>query len=502
MPSIPRILEILFYSLAIFVPWLFVTFYPFRNNLRLNPNLIALLAAVMAAARIAVDMTTGLGIIENTIVIQLILLAVYILFCIASIRGPLVEMGVNLLIVVALAFATTTVVKNLEPVLTPSLQQAAYNWAYTVILLAMNGIIAVVYALVYQPAKAMFAKLYKSLTTPKPKAEPAEEEKSAETTEEAVQAPASEEKSETVPAAEAEEEKAEPAPAPEVKEEKIEAVPAPEAKEEKVEAAPAPEAKEEKIEATPAAEVKEEKVEAAPASEVKEEKAEPAPIPEVKEEQPAPVPEEPNHDTISTNQLLSMQYTNLNSRILESRQVRGNVRRSIDAMTESLNSKNYDKLRAQMMALRQQCTTTSYSQDVVLSVTLDYFAQVCSNRGIHMNVNLQLPEDISNIVNANDLIVILGNLLDNALDACKLQRHADRHITVSGNLYGKTLRFVVENTYEHPVVQAEDGTYLSTKYDGPGAGLKMVQAIASSYNGDVKIDHTNGLFQVTVTLNV
>ena len=41
MPSIPRILEILFYSLAIFVPWLFVTFYPFRNNLRFNPNLVA-----------------------------------------------------------------------------------------------------------------------------------------------------------------------------------------------------------------------------------------------------------------------------------------------------------------------------------------------------------------------------------------------------------------------------------------------------------------------------
>ena len=476
MPSIPRILEILFYSLAIFVPWLFVTFYPFRNNLRLNPNLIALLAAVMAAVRIAVDMTTGLGIIENTIVIQLILLAVYILFCIASIRGPLIEMAVNLLIVVALAFVTTTVVKNLETVLTPSLQQAAYNWAYTVILLAMNGIIAVIYALVYQPAKAMFAKLYKSLTTPKPKAEPAEEEKSAKTAEEAAQTPAAEEKSEAVPATEAEEEEAEPAPATEVQEEKVQP--------------------------TPAAEAKEEKIQPTPAAEVKEEKAEPAPIPEVKEKQPASVPEEPNRDTISTDQLLSMQYTNLNSRILESRQVRGNVRRSIDAMTESLNNKNYDKLRAQMMALRQQCTTTSYSQDVVMSVTLDYFAQVCSNRGIHMNVNLQLPEDISNIVNANDLIVILGNLLDNALDACKLQRHADRHITVSGNLYGKTLRFVVENTYEQPVVQAADGTYQSTKYNGPGAGLKMVQAIAGSYSGDVKIDHTNSLFQVTVTLNV
>lgn len=479
MPSIPRILEILFYSLAIFVPWLFVTFYPFRNNLRFNSNLVALLAAVMAAARIAVDMTTGLGIIENTSTIQLVLLAAYVLFFIASVRGPLVEMIVNLLIVLALSFVSTTMVQNLESVLTPALDQAVYNWAYTVILLALNGIIAVLYGLLYQPAKAFVVKQYKNITA-KPKAEPAAEgEKPTETSEAAEDAPA------------AEEEKAEPAPAAVVKEEKTDST-------------PAAEVKEERPEPTPAAEVKEEKSEPASAAAVKEEKPEPAPVAAVKEEitESAPAVGEPQSAAISTDQLISMQYTNLNSRILESRQVRGNVRRSIDAMTESLNSKNYDKLRAQMMALRQQCTTTSFSKDVVLSVTLDYFAQICSNRGIHMNVNLQLPEDISSTVNANDLIVVLGNLMDNALDACKLQRNADRHITVSGNLYGQTLRFVVENTYEQPVVQNEDGTYQSTKYDGPGAGLKIVRSIADNYNGDVKIDHSNGLFQVTVTLNI
>lgn len=455
MPSIPRILEILFYSLAIFVPWLFVTFYPFRNNLRFNPNLVALLAAVMAAARIAVDMTTGLGIIENTTAIQLALLAAYVLFFAASVRGPLVEMVVNLLIVLVLAFATTNMVKNLESVLTPSLDQAVYSWAYTVILLALNGIIAVLYGLLYQPVKAALTKLCKSIATTKPKAEPAAEEKSEA----------------------AAEEKTQPAPAP------------------------AAEAREEKPAPAPAAEVKEEKPAAAPADEVKEEKPASAPAPEV-QKGPEPAAVETKPDAISADQLCSMQYTNLNSRILESRQLRSSVRRSIDAMTESLNSKNYDKLRAQMMALRQQCTTTSYSKDVVLSVTLDYFAQVCSNRGIHMNVNLQLPDDISGTVDGNDLIVLLGNLLDNALDACRLQRNANRHITVSGNLYGQTLRFVVENTYDQPVEQDEAGIYQSTKYAGPGAGLKVIQSIADRYSGDVKIDHSNGLFQVTVTLNI
>ena len=349
----------------------------------------------MAAARIAVDMTTGLGIIENTTAIQLALRAAYVLFFAASVRGPLVEMVVNLLIVLVLAFATTNMVKNLESVLTPSLDQAVYSWAYTVILLALNGIIAVLYGLLYQPAKAALTKLCKSIATTKPKAEPAAEEKSEA----------------------AAEEKAQPAPAAEVQEEK----PAP---------APAAEAREEKPAPAPAAEVKEEKPAAAPTDEVKEEKHASAPAPEVQKE-PEPAAVETKPDAISADQLCSMQYTNLNSRILESRQLRSSVRRSIDAMTESLNSKNYDKLRAQMMALRQQCTTTSYSKDVVLSVTLDYFAQVCSNRGIHMNVNLQLPDDISGTVDGNDLIVLLGNLLDNALDACRLQRNANRHITVS-----------------------------------------------------------------------
>ena len=74
-------------------------------------------------------------------------------------------------------------------------------------------------------------------------------------------------------------------------------------------------------------------------------------------------------------------------------------------------------------------------------------------------------------------------------------------ITISGKLDGKTLRFAVENTYQQPVLQDKDGTYQSSKYDGPGAGLKVVQSIAKRYAGSVKIDHTNGIFQVNVTLN-
>ncbi|MBP3674502.1 MAG: sensor histidine kinase [Oscillospiraceae bacterium] len=450
MPSIPRILEILLYSVTIFVPWLLVTYYPFRSRLRFSANLAALLAAVMAVGRIAVDIAIGLELAGNALILQLLLALVYVLCFFATVRAPLPEMIANLLVVFALAFASTSAVAGLEQVLTPRLAHITYNWTYTIILLALEGIIAVVYCLFYDSIKALIVKAVNA------KVSAATEEKPAEAA-----------------AAAPEESKS----APEVKEANV--------KEETAAPAPVAEAKEEP--AAPAADTKAEPVEEQP------------------ESKPAPsTPQEPevnNNDSVSADQLLSLQFTNLNSRILESRHVRGEVRRRIDTMTETLNSKDYDRLRAQMLSLRKQVSTTSYSTNVALSATLDYFTHAAANRGIQMNVSVQLSEEDTKNVYPNDLIVLVGDLLDNALEACKLQQNPDRRITISGKLDGKTLRFAVENTYQQPVLQDKDGTYQSSKYDGPGAGLKVVQSIAKRYAGSVKIDHTNGIFQVNVTLN-
>ena len=461
MPSISRILEILLYSLTIFVPWLLVTYYPFRGRLRLNANLVALFAAVMAAGRVALDIVTGLGLMERTAVLHIVLALVYVLCFFASVRAPLVEMTASLLIMFGLAFTSTTAVTALEQVLTPQLSHVTYSWSYTLILLALEGIIAVLHCLLYDTVKAQIIKAFSAA-----KAKAPAEEKSEE---------------------------ASPAEAARVKE-----TPAPAAEEDTKPSAPAAEETEEEAKPAPAAGEKE--AETKPATVVQEEPdgKQPESVPET------PVPQEtepPAQSPISTDQLRSLQFTNLNSRILESRQVRGEIRRQIDAMCDTLNRNDLDKLRAQMLKLRKRCSTTSYSTNVALSATLDYFAQAAANRGIKMSVSVQLSaEDTQNVL-PNDLLVLTGNLLDNAMEACKLQQDPDRRITVSGSKNGNSLCFAVENTYGQPVVQDEDGTYQSTKYDGPGAGLTVVRSIAESYGGDVKIDHANGIFQVTVTLN-
>ena len=479
MPSIARILEILLYSVTIFVPWLLVTYYPFRTQLRLSANVVALFAAVMAAGRIALDLASGLGLLNSTTVIQIILTLVYILCFFASVRAPLAEMIVNLVLVLALAFLSTTTVDALEPVLTPQLAHTPYNWAYSVILLALEGIIAIMYCLLYDSVKPAIAALCKKVLAAKPKEVPAAEEKAEkEEPAEAAEAPAAEEEApKTEPAPAAEEEKEE-SPAEE------EVQPAP-LKEEPAEPAPAPVAE-------------------APAVEAPKETA-PEPVPAQVPAEPAPAapqePETPTAPSVSNEQLLSMQFTSLNSRILESRQVRKDLRRQIDTMADCLNTKNYDRLRALLMAMRQQFSTTSYGSNAALSAPLDYFAQIARSRGIRMDIDVELPNEIPESIYPMDLIVVIGNLLDNALDACKAQKKPDRRISISITQKEQALCFVVENTYELPVRQDENGAYLSSKYDGPGAGLQVVRNITQRYNGELSIAHTNTSFQVSATLN-
>ena len=445
MPAISRILEILLYSVTLLVPWLAVTYYPFRTRLRFSANLAALFAAVMAVGRIAVDMVTGLGLTENAMGLQLILAAAYALCFFAAVRAPLVEMVVNLALVFVLAFASTTAVKSLETVLTPRLAQVTYSWSYTLILLSVEGIITIVYCLLYDSVRAKIAGLCVNGISGKTKDAPATEEK--------------------------------PQPAPEGKKE-----------------APVPAAKEENT--APAAEA----VEAEPVKEASA-KAESVQVQPELTAAPPQEPEVPATASLSDEQLLSMQFTSLNSRILESRQVRKDLRRQIDTMTDCLNTKNYDRLRALLMAMRQQFATTSYGSDAALSAPLDYFAQLARSRGIQMNIDVQLPGGIPESIYPTDLIVVIGNLLDNALDACKAQKNPSRRISISIARKDQTLCFVVENTCELPVRQDEHGTYLSSKYDGPGAGLQVVRNITQRYNGELSIAHTNTSFQVSATLN-
>lgn len=116
--------------------------------------------------------------------------------------------------------------------------------------------------------------------------------------------------------------------------------------------------------------------------------------------------------------------------------------------------------------------------------------------------------DGSDAVSVFDLGIILGNLLDNALEACERLKGEDRYVRLTLSRRDPFLLIRVENRFDGKVIRKEGGilpeslknTSVSGHSPEHGLGLKNVQKIAERYLGGVDIRTENGIFQVTVML--
>ena len=101
-----------------------------------------------------------------------------------------------------------------------------------------------------------------------------------------------------------------------------------------------------------------------------------------------------------------------------------------------------------------------------------------------------------------DLRMILGNLLENALDASRKLTPDQRQIRVMARMLSPAmLGIVVENRYDG-VLKKQSGILHSTKHEGIGIGLVSIETAVRKYNGDLTVETKNNVFRANVLLNL
>ncbi len=203
------------------------------------------------------------------------------------------------------------------------------------------------------------------------------------------------------------------------------------------------------------------------------------------------------------NHLLAMQklqYENLKERIAEARRAKHDVRHHIVLMQELLNKKDYDALESY---LQEYCTSFSDSTPFVFcensaaNAVIAYFAQLAKSNGIKFDANVKIPEKIG--VEKTDLSVLLGNLLENAVEACSQLKNG--RITVRASYEAKVLCFAVDNSFDGKVRQNSNKTFLSTKQNERGFGLESVKSITEKYDGFCSFKADEKVFYASVMIN-
>ncbi|WP_353093127.1 GHKL domain-containing protein [Tissierella praeacuta] len=124
---------------------------------------------------------------------------------------------------------------------------------------------------------------------------------------------------------------------------------------------------------------------------------------------------------------------------------------------------------------------------------------------IDMELEIDMPEDIS--IDFVDLSIIIGNLLDNAIEACTLMdKDLERKIKLSISVKEKHLILEVTNTKSQKIkLETENITgRFTTKVDqeNHGFGLGNIEFIVKQYNGIMNIEDLGQEFKVNIALPI
>lgn len=195
----------------------------------------------------------------------------------------------------------------------------------------------------------------------------------------------------------------------------------------------------------------------------------------------------------------AMQYENLREKITDARRAKHDVRHHITLMREYLNRGELDALRRYLSEYSESLPDDSlvrFCENTAANAVLLYFAQQAKDSGIDYIVKAEIPGDI--FVSDTDISVLFGNLIENALDACRGETSEDRKIIVRAGLAGGSLCITVDNTFTGLLKHTSSGELASTKHRGLGLGTKSVESIAAHYGGVCRFEAKEGMFYASV----
>ncbi len=196
------------------------------------------------------------------------------------------------------------------------------------------------------------------------------------------------------------------------------------------------------------------------------------------------------------------QYSMLQDRIEEARRAKHDTRQHLHIISAYLQDKKYDQLEEYIGRYRKKLpeeNTLKFCENYAINALLQYFAGYTKIIGTGFRAAVQLDSDPG--IPEEDLTVVMGNLLENAVEAC-VAEPGKPVLSVRGRQEDGVLFLKVVNTCTMPPKTDRAGRFLSGKRSGYGIGLSSVEHTVEQYNGRMKAHWEDGEFTVSVLLTV
>ncbi len=209
-------------------------------------------------------------------------------------------------------------------------------------------------------------------------------------------------------------------------------------------------------------------------------------------------------ETEDRNHILEMQekqYVALQRYLDQDRKARHDFRQTIYTLKELSTEKNYqaiDDYLSRYIEVLPQKEVTDFCRDHALNALLNHYAAISDRFGIQTDMQIRLPSVIQ--IDSVDLCSIVGNILENAVTACRDIPVEKRFINLTvSEEQGHELYIALSNSFSGKTRQIKD-RYLSTHKGGNGIGLLSIAATAGRYDGMADFSHEQNVFYSNIML--
>lgn len=144
--------------------------------------------------------------------------------------------------------------------------------------------------------------------------------------------------------------------------------------------------------------------------------------------------------------------------------------------------------------------TEVYCRNGAVNTLVGYFKSMAAQRGIEMQLSLDLPQRTG--IPDDELCVLMGCCLNNAIEACERMQEGRKTVQVISKITNGALAISVDNSFDGEVALF-DGEFLSRKpRGGEGTGLRCIGELALRHEGAAEFKYDEEQFHVSVILRL
>lgn len=136
------------------------------------------------------------------------------------------------------------------------------------------------------------------------------------------------------------------------------------------------------------------------------------------------------------------------------------------------------------------------SGNLMLDAILNSKIAVAEKYNIKVTCKAEVPEKLP--ITDIDLCIILGNLLDNAIESCQ-KLNKDTFIRIYIAVIKKQMYISIQNSAKEDL-DFNERNYITNKRGNHGLGMKRVKVLVDKYDGFLNLQNEPGIFAAEVTL--